>query len=471
MARLLTRATFIFSFLLLYNLSFSQNPINVKIENQINPLGLEISKPNFSWEVKFSTKTGKQTGYQILVASTEENLKKDLGDIWNSKQVKSPLTSKIIYNGKAIEARKRYYYKIKIWNEKAKPSTWSETSYWEMGLLNTTDWTAKWIGKLGSEGKPAKAIDLQKEFTLSKRAIKARIYVAGLGAYFIGFNGKKIGDDRFGMGWRNFQNDIKYSIFEIDPDLLSVGTNFITAVVGNAWYTIEGSQNTGFKYSEGLNRLLFQMELTFYDGSIQTIATDGTWQVRHSPIIESALYNGEKYDASNEYNRDWTKADVLNDVPNKVTSFDFEKPKFVEQTTNFNTKDTKLVANQLTKNTIINELKAVAITEPKKGRFVFDFGENITGFTYIKSEGKVDKEIELKYAERLDNKGNVDQTTYKVIRPKDTYILKGYGVEEWESKFTRHTFRYVEVSGFPGKPTKDNIIIKLIPIGENNNLK
>ena len=39
----------------------------------------------------------------------------------------------------------------------------------------------------------------------------------------------------------------------------------------------------------------------------------------------------------------------------------------------------------------------------------------------------------------------------------DKYVLKGEGVEIWEPRFTYHGFRYVEVTGFPDKPTPENL--------------
>ena len=102
------------------------------------------------------------------------------------------------------------------------------------------------------------------------------------------------------------------------------------------------------------------------------------------------------------------------------------------------------------------------ITEPKKGRYVFDFGENIVGFTHLQVEGKAAKEIELKFAEILTDKGLADQANSKGIKPTDKYILKGYGIEKWEPKFTYHGFRFVEVEGLPKKPDENTLLAKVI---------
>jgi alpha-L-rhamnosidase len=448
-------------FLSIFN-TFCQSATQLKLDEMSNPLGFENLKPNFSWEIKPNGKSTKQTAYQIIVSSTEDNLKKDLGDIWNSNKTKGTASTKIEFKGKVLESRKKYFWKVKIWNEKAKPSTWSETGNWEMGLLNMTDWTATWIGKLGTEGKPAKAIDLQKEFNLAKRAIKARVYVTGMGAYNIIFNGKKVGSNLLQPNWVNYNSNLEYQIYVLDPELLSVGANFISATIGNGFIFNETGNSAGMRYSAGLNRLKFQMELTFYDGSIQTIGTDKTWEVRLAPIIESNMYSGEKYDATLEYSKDWQKADNLDDKPNTITNFDLDKKPESDKNTEFFCKNLPLKVNQSILNQSFSEFKPISFSEVKKGRFVYDFGNNLKGFIHLFVEGKDSKEVEIKFGEKLDNKGLVDQSSYGTIRPKDVYMLKGYGIEEWEPRFAIHNFRYVEVSGFPGKAKITSVVAKIV---------
>jgi alpha-L-rhamnosidase len=414
---------FLFILVLLLVKTYAQTLEKLKCEYQEIPMGLEVTNPRLSWQMKATTRGAKQTAYQILVADNEDDLKKDNGNIWNSGMVKSEQSLKIDYTGKPTESRKRYFWKVKIWNEKNKPTPYSEPTWWEMALLKKEDWSAHWIGKNGTEGK---SVELQKEFNLGKRATRARIYVTGLGAYHLIFNGKKVGQDIFTPGFTNAMKTIPYQIYEISNEDLSIGVNFITATLGNAWQ--KGSVPC---------RLLFQMEMEFYDGSRQTVISDGSWKTRLSPIISSSIQGGEVYNAQLEYGKDWENAAIMDDVQSSAEL----KP---------------LIAPQAR---VIKEIKAIKISEPKKGRYVFDFGQNIVGFTYLQTEGKATKEVELKYAETLTDKGLADQ---KGIKPTDKYILKGYGVEKWEPKFTYHGFRYVEVEGLPKKPDDNTLIAKVI---------
>jgi alpha-L-rhamnosidase len=395
----------------------------LKCEYQETPMGLEVLNPRLSWQMKAINRGAKQTAYQILVADNEADLKKDIGNVWNSGIVKSEQSIKINYAGKTIESRKRYFWKAKIWNEKNKPTQYSEPTWWEMALLKKEDWSAHWIGKNGTDGK---SIELQKEFSLGKRAIRARIYVTGVGAYHLIFNGKKVGQDILTPGFINDSKAIPYQIYEISNEDLSIGINFITATLGNAWQ--KGNMP---------NKLLFQMEMEFYDGSRQTVISDESWKTRLSPIVSNLIYAGEVYNAQLEYGKDWENASIMDDAKSTPEL----KP---------------LILPQMR---IIKEIKAVKITEPRKGRYVFDFGQNIVGYAYLQTEGKATKEVELKYAETLTEKGSAEQ---KVIKPTDKYLLKGYGVEKWEPKFSYHGFRYVEVEGLPKKAEENTLIAKVI---------
>lgn len=442
---------------------FGQNPINLKTEYSKNPIGIDVN-PRFSWQIKSATRNTRQTAYQILVASSEANLKKDNGDLWNSAKQSTDQQLFIEYKGKPLASRARYFWKVKIWNEKAKASNWSEVNFFEMGLLEKADWTANWIGMLGTEGKPPKAVDLQKEFKLNKRAVKARVYVTGLGAYLVNFNGKKLGKDILTPGWTHYTKSLQYQTYDIDPEDLSVGANFISATVGNGWWASGLGWGGGqARYSDGPNRLYFQMEFSFYDGSIQTVVSDASWQVRLSPTTANSIYGGENYDARLEYNKDWRNADILNDLENKTNLFNNEFGTATGHEADvFSTKNLILRASPMPEIQVIEEIKAIKITEPKRGRYVFDFGQNLVGFCHIKVSGKAGKEVELKFAELLDSKGLADQANLRAIRPADKYILKGYGTEEWEPKFTYHGFRYVEVEGLPAKPDANTIVAKVI---------
>lgn len=434
---------------------FAQTAINLKTDGVVKPEKISNTSPLLSWQMKPVSKASKQTGYQIIIASTEANLKKNLGDIWDTKKVTSTATETIEYGGKALESNKKYFWKIKLYNEKAKAGAWSLPSYFTIGELKKMDWTAQWIGKL----ETTKPLDFQKEFKLSKRAIKAKIFVTGLGAYYLTLNGKKVGADFLATGMKQLSDTLLYQIYEIDPEIVSVGTNFITATVGNGWL---GSGNNLLPKSilgDGSNRLFFQLELYFYDKTTQIIASDASWQVRNSATISSSIYSGESHDGLAEYNKDWKAADILDENTQKVIVFEEGMMKGKEKTVDFSTKNKVLVPSKSKPIQIAEEIKAVSFKSPKRNQYVYDFGKVINGFVQLSIEGKADKEVEIIFSETLDKKGFVDQSAMK-IKPRDTYSLKGYSTEVWEPKFTQHRFRYAQISGYSGKADINSLLAK-----------
>jgi alpha-L-rhamnosidase len=73
---------------------------NLRCEYRENPRGIDVAKPRLSWVIddpqseisnlKSQIPRGqKQTAYQVLVASSEELLKNDQGDLWGSGKVDS----------------------------------------------------------------------------------------------------------------------------------------------------------------------------------------------------------------------------------------------------------------------------------------------------------------------------------------------------------------------------------------------
>ena len=108
------------------------------------------------------------------------------------------------------------------------------------------------------------------------------------------------------------------------------------------------------------------------------------------------------------------------------------------------------------------EIKPVSITEIKPGVYVFDLGQNMSGYSRIKVSGPAGTEITLKHGERLFPDGSVEQK--QILRflrtgeaQTDKYILKGEGVEVWSPHFVYHGYQYVEVSGLQVKPTKETL--------------
>jgi alpha-L-rhamnosidase len=75
----------------------------------------------------------------------------------------------------------------------------------------------------------------------------------------------------------------------------------------------------------------------------------------------------------------------------------------------------------------------------------------------LRVSGPAGTAVSLRYAETLKPDGSLAMANLRGAQVTDSYTLKGTGAETWEPRFTYHGFRYVEVRGFPGKPTLDAV--------------
>jgi len=102
-------------------------------------------------------------------------------------------------------------------------------------------------------------------------------------------------------------------------------------------------------------------------------------------------------------------------------------------------------------------IKPVRIMQPEETLYVYDFGQNFTGWAKLRLSGPRGAKVTLRYAGRVYEDYKLDRRNNLNAEQTDTYILKGEGTEVWEPRFTLHGFRYVEITGFPGTPTLENL--------------
>ena len=120
-------------------------PVHLRCEFMENPLGIDAASPHFSWRSDDSARNWQQAAYQIIVAGDKDRLAAGRADVWDSGKVESAESVGVVYRGPGLESRKRYYWKVRVWDKEGKVSESGEAAWWEMGLLRPADWKAKWI--------------------------------------------------------------------------------------------------------------------------------------------------------------------------------------------------------------------------------------------------------------------------------------------------------------------------------------
>jgi alpha-L-rhamnosidase len=122
---------------------------HLRCEYRRNPLGIGVTEPRLSWEMRDSRQGAKQTAYQVLVASTPEKLAADQGDLWDSRRVAADQSTQVVYGGTPLLSRTRCHWKVRLWDADGNPTTYSKPALWSMGLLKPGDIKAQWIGLRG----------------------------------------------------------------------------------------------------------------------------------------------------------------------------------------------------------------------------------------------------------------------------------------------------------------------------------
>lgn len=420
---------------------------NLRCEMLKSPQGIDVVKPRLSWEIKSDRRNIVQTAYQVLVASSPAKLNANEGDVWNSGKVISSQSIHVPYNGKSLQSRTAYYWKVKVCTNRMQAATaWSKPSMWSMGLLNADEWQAKWIGwdkpfawDSVTKFSRLSARYFRKPFESAAPVKRATIYVSGMGLYELYINGKKIGDQVLAPSPTDFTKDVKYNTFDVTENIQR-GKNVIATVLGNGrFFTMRQNYKPQKIKTFGFPKMILQLEIEYTDGKRKTIITDDTWKLSgDGPIRSNNEYDGEEYDARKEMSG-WNNVS-FND--NK-----WIKPELVQAPGG------KLEAqmNEFVK--VMNVVKPVSIKEQKPGVYIMDMGQNMAGWIRLRVKGNAGDSVVLRFGESLKPGGELYTRNLRDAISTDKYILKGKGVEEWRPSFVYHGFRYVEISNYPGTPS------------------
>ena len=124
-------------------------PTELRCEYRVNPQGIDTPQPRLSWvlaAVNPKARGLRQTGYRLLIASSEAKLRANTGDLWDTGKVTSSESIHIAYAGKPLPTGAAAFWKVQVWDQDAQASDWSAPAQWSMGLLHPGDWHAAWIG-------------------------------------------------------------------------------------------------------------------------------------------------------------------------------------------------------------------------------------------------------------------------------------------------------------------------------------
>ena len=200
--------------------------VNLKTEYLRNPLGIDIVQPRFSWNCEGGV---KQTSYQIITKVNDET-------VWDSGKVESSSMVHIPYGGKALKSRECVNWSVKLWDENGEEGEVSH-SFFELGLLDVSDWKAKWItGNYKVKRKERYPVDcFRKGISVTKEVKSARLYITACGLYETKLDGQKIGNFVLAPGHTDYRKRVQYQTYDV-TDMLAAGCHALTVQLADGWY-------------------------------------------------------------------------------------------------------------------------------------------------------------------------------------------------------------------------------------------
>ncbi|PUZ19689.1 alpha-L-rhamnosidase [Chitinophaga costaii] len=286
---------------------------------------------------------------------------------------------------------------------------------------------ASWINPGYAENQNRRACPVfMKDFESSQRIASATVSISAHGLYEAYLNDKRVGDAWFTPGFTNYDSRIQYQQYDIKK-LLKKGKNHIQVTIGEGWYRgAFGNRQTKNLYGKDAG-LIFQLDITYVDGSHAEIVSDTSWRSGSGPIVYADIYNGETDDARIQ-TINWTGV-VVGNYSKEVLIPTVAPP-------------VKIHAS----------IAPVKVLNTPLGEQVIDFGQNLAGWVRFKVKGHAGDTITLEHAEMLDKSGNLYTKNLRAAQATDRYILKDDHATVFAPHFTWHGFRYVKVKGCVVKP-------------------
>lgn len=450
---------FFFSFFLgMVGSALGQDVLSVstfRCEYLENPVAIENRTPRLSWQLRSGGEAKAQTAYRVLVAASPSLLIEGQADFWDSGKVISSQSNQVEYKGKSLDSRQTLYWKVMVWDEKEKASSWSDAGKWTMGLLEPSDWKAQWIGRQ-EDIYPDSTLTypapyFRKMFRLDKPVKQAKAYICGLGFYEMYLNGEKVGDQVLAPAVTNFDRRslkkmlyffddqstqrVLYNTFDV-TSLLQKAENTIGVLLGNGWYNQRDRTVEGHMWYD-IPRLLCQLEIEYVDGSSEMVCSDATWKTATGPLLHDAIFTGEVYDARLELDG-WDQ--------NNYDASSWKKALLVRPPAG------RLHAQLAPHEKVVRTLQPMSCEQKNDSTYWYIFPEMVSGWAQINVEGNAGDQVRLRFVGEENNDfGQID-----------LYTLRGGRKEQWEPRFTWHTFRFVEVVSRQVKMDEKSLVVKVV---------
>ena len=395
---------------------------NIKINQEIRPLGIDIAKPLISWQFS-SEKPMLQKQMRIYVGT-----ERDGNDVWDTGVLNRSRSIGTTYAGETLRPQTRYYVTVEAWNQDGEYAK-GETDF-ETGLIDPTlaAWDhAEWIG--GTSEK--KYSILMREISIDKEIEKARLYVSARGIYETKINGEQIGDAYCATGISQFVHHIMYQTYDVTENL-KPGINGIGFMAApGKWTDLYTYTEEKERFCEPRASVMAKLDITYKDHTTETIVTDARhWQLYDdSPYQYREEYKGERYDGylgnvCTEYSKPGFSAEGMSS-PEVIT-----EPPYCAGETN-----PEIICSRMASVKECRTETAIEVSQTSENSYLYDFGKQITGISKIRLHGDLDQKVQIRYGERKEEMNQADE------------VLMGDVEQIFTPKFMIRRFRYIEICG------------------------
>ena len=383
-------------------------------------LGLGVARPRLSWQLPPGT--ARQEAYALEVDGH------DCGRVDTAESVLVP------WPGATLGSRQRAAWRVKTWTDVGE-SEWSAPAWFETGLLETSDWEARWIEPYETERS---AHVLRHTFRLGARPQVARLYATAHGVYETFLNGRRVGDTELAPGFTSYPTTLHVQAYDV-ADLVAPGENTWEVVLSDGWWR----GRTGFfQATDGYGSTLGFLGQLHADDTV--VVTGADWESATGPLLSADLMAGQREDHRAEA-RNW-KAVTVADYGLENLAWSPAPP-------------TRRV----------QELRPVSVTRPVPDRQVVDLGQNINGWLRLTDLGPEGTELTLVHGEILDAAGDVTQDHLALpptitfpgaptgVGMTDSVVAAGTPGEVFEPRHTTHGFQFARIEGHPRPLTPDDV--------------
>ena len=350
------------------------------------------------------------------------------------------------------------WWQVRLWDGSGRRSGWSRPAHWGMGIMQGEDWHAKWIGAAYTGDAPTDRREdrtplpsplLRKSFMIRGRIASAKAYVTGLGFFELYLNGSKVGQETLTPNETNYDHRegletkgipvrdnfsayrVIYHAYDI-TDRLRQGENVVGAMLGNGFYNADSGWCMGY----GTPRLIARIDVTYRDGTVQTVLSDESWMTHDGPIRQDGVFAGEVYDATREL-EGWCSAgtDLSDWAPAEVKR----------------TPAGALTGHVGVSDRVMEVARPSSIEKREDGSWHVTFPEYVTGWVRLSGIDAARGDT-LSVVHHCETRGN----------GPCIYVARGTGDESYAPRFTWFAFSDVSVHGWKGELTPDNICAEVV---------